>query len=100
MHFGKPTWRFVFLWLTGDVIAGQFGELAIDWHLDEDYKPVGGQLVWQRLAALCDGDMAFGDTRVGRGTAPPAQKDGPPPPSKPVQAKDVEIELTAATDVA
>jgi hypothetical protein len=83
---------------------GQFEELAIDWHLDEDFKPVGGQLVWQRLAALCDGDMEIGDTRnrpgsVGRGTAPPAQRDEPPLP-KPVQAKEVEIELTAAADVA
>jgi hypothetical protein len=77
----------------GDISDWLFNELAVDWHLDEDFKPVGQQLVWQRLAAACSGDQANTGTSkkrgsVGRGTAPPAQKD-----EQPIQAKEVELTL-------
>ena len=83
-----------------DISGWLFDELAVDWHLDEDFKPVGEQLVWQRLAALCNGDTEVQQVTskkrgsVGRGTLPPAQKE-----EQPIQAKEVELELTLTDKV-
>jgi hypothetical protein len=59
-----------------------FGELAIEWHLDPDYEVVGQQMVWQRMAAVCNSDFQGGG---GHGTQ-----------DAPVAAGDVELELSAA----
>ena len=80
-----------------DISGWLFNELAIDWHLDEDFKPVGQHLVWQRLAAVCSGDPGTIKTgisskkRGAKATAPAAQAD------KPIQAREVELTLTDKT---
>jgi hypothetical protein len=63
-----------------DIANQVFSELAIEWHLDPDYEVVGQQMVWQRMAAVCNSDF-----QAGGGHS-----------NTPVSVGDVELELSAA----
>jgi hypothetical protein len=76
-----------------DISDWLFNELAVDWHLDEDFEPVGQHLVWQRLAAACSGDqetIKTGTSKKRGAKAPASQVD------RPIQAKEVELTLADA----